>query len=105
MKLKVNIQPHIKTDYNDMVGEYIKKRIEIENSQAEYILRKYIDNPIKGEITKYKLQQRGVKSNAFGPKGEFLGIIQRKNLITPDGYKIPIVDGKIIFEKKIKIEK
>lgn len=102
-KLTINIPTCRKNNYNDMVGEYIKKRIEIENSQAEYILRKYIDNPIKGEITKYKLQQRGIKNVAFGPMHEFIGIVQRENLITPDGYKIPIVNGNIIFEKKTKI--
>ena len=102
-KLTINIPTNEKTDFDNIVDEYIKMKNKIRVSQAEYILRNYIDGPIDGEITINKLQEKGIKSKVFGADGEFMGIIQRENLITPDGYKIPIVNGNIIFEKKPKI--
>ena len=87
----------------DIIRIYIDKENKILNSEVECILRNYINKPIKGEITKRKLILRHIKSKAFNSMGQFLGIIQENNLITKDGYKIPIINNKIILNKKVKI--
>lgn len=71
-----------------------------------YIIHHYIDKPIPfgDEITKSKLRYRGIKSRVYGTRGECLGIIQRDNLITFNGYKVPYRNGHFYFEEQTKIK-
>ena len=84
---------------NYQINEYYSNT----NNSIDYILRNYIDNPIKGNITKGKLRCRGIK-NIVHDKNNLIGIIQRDHLITYDGYKIPYRNGHFHYEEKFKIK-
>lgn len=92
----------IRKDYNKLVSgsltveikedlETMKKMREfLEKMQAEYVrrinewvedcLRTRVKPPIKGDITEGKIRWRGL-SLAFGPNGEFYGILQRRKIL------------------------
>ena len=72
-------------------SETMKKMREfLEKTRAEYVrrinewvedcLRTRVKPPIKGDITEGKIRWRGL-SLAFGPVGEFYGILQRRKIL------------------------
>jgi len=73
------------------IGTMIKKRLEYENYMVEKILRNYVTPPVKGEITKGKIRWRGLSIARYN--GNLVGVIQRNELITADGIKVPFING------------
>ena len=90
--------------FNTLDNEIKELRYK-EEMGIRYIIHHYIDKPISfgDEITKSKLRYRGIKSIVHGTIGECLGIIQRDNLITFNGYKVPCRNGHFYFEEQTKI--
>lgn len=84
----------------------IKELMKNEEIGIRYIIHHYIDKPIPfgDEITKSKLRYRGIKSIVHDKFGMCLGIIQRNNLITFNGYKVPYRNGHFYFEEQTKIK-
>ncbi len=85
-KPAVEIKVEIKEDPETMK----KMREFLEKTRAEYVrrinewiedcLRTRVKPPIKGDITEGKIRWRGL-SLAFGPVGEFYGILQRRKIL------------------------
>lgn len=91
--------------FNTLDNEIKELRYK-EEMGIRYIIHNYIDKPIPfgDEITKSKLRYRGIKSIVYGNRGECLGIMQRDNLITFNGYKVPCRNGHFYFEEQTKIK-
>lgn len=96
------IYKQIENDAARAVKEYYDNL----EKNVRYACEHYIDQPFKGDITKGRLRARGIKGEIIVsndiPRTP-LGIRQRNNLITFDGYRVPYENGTLNYDKKIKI--
>ena len=95
---KYPISEHLQEDAEKLIRNY---QVDLE-MKIKYTLEHYIDKPFKGKVTKGRLRYRGISALVFYLCTP-IGIEQKNNLITFDGYKVPYENGKLNYEKKTKI--
>ena len=95
---KYPISEHLQEDAEKLIRNY---QFDLE-FKIRYTLAHYIDKPFSGKVTKGRLRCRGISTLVFYLCTP-IGIKQKNNLITFDGYKVPYENGKLNYEKKTKI--
>jgi hypothetical protein len=100
--------------YDEAQRQAFKKVKNFEEQQIEYILRHWIDNPIKGEITPEALKNSCVRTlfyaEPFPPQiiveegnvkisltSSFLGVVQGDFIVFPDGTRKELTDDQKSF--------
>ena len=100
----------------DLIG-YVQKKMQEKIYEAvEDILRKYIDNPIEGELTREKVKAAGIRSVFFrddSPELKYesqdeknvnftfttnlIGVAQGNRMILPNGARRPLTEKEEEF--------